>query len=60
MTAGSRKSVAAPIIRPSVPLAAVREAPDGATLQALAERLLGGCSELLGVLPTFVGEDAGA
>ncbi len=38
-------------------IAAVWEAEDGATLEALAERLLGEDAELLGVYPTFVAED---
>lgn len=38
-------------------VAAVWEAPDGATLEALAERLLSSDPELLGVFPTFVAED---
>jgi hypothetical protein len=41
-------------------VAAVWEAPDGASLGALAERLLAEDAELLGVFPTFVGEDEGA
>jgi hypothetical protein len=40
-------------------IAAVWEAPDGATLEALAERLLAGTEELLGVYPTYVAEDEG-
>jgi hypothetical protein len=39
-------------------IAAVWEAPDGATLEALAERLLAETQELLGVFPTSVA-DAG-
>jgi hypothetical protein len=38
-------------------LAAVWEAEDGATLEALAERLLTADPELLGVYPTYVAED---
>ncbi|HTN53515.1 MAG TPA: hypothetical protein VML50_13995 [Anaeromyxobacter sp.] len=38
-------------------IAAVWEAPDGVTLETLAQRLLAGDPELLGVYPTFVGED---
>jgi hypothetical protein len=40
-------------------VAAVWEAPDGATLEALSERLLASEPELLGVYPTFVAEDVG-
>lgn len=38
-------------------VAAVWEAPDGASLEALAQRLLADDAEILGVFPTFVGED---
>lgn len=41
-------------------VAAVWEAPDGAALEALAERLLAEVPELLGVFPTFVGRDEDA
>jgi len=37
-------------------VAAVWEAPDGASLEALAGRLLEEDPEVLGVYPTFVGE----
>ena len=37
-------------------VAAVWEAEDGRTLEALAERLLAEDAEVLGVFPTFVGE----
>jgi hypothetical protein len=37
-------------------VAGVWEAPDGATLEALAERLLAEEPDLLGVFPTFVGQ----
>jgi len=40
-------------------LALTWEAADGATLEALAERLLREDAEVLGVFPTFVGEDGG-
>jgi hypothetical protein len=38
-------------------VAAVWEAQDGATLEALAQRLLAAEPELLGVYPTFVAQD---
>lgn len=38
-------------------LAAVWEARDGATLEVLAERLLAADAEILGIFPTFVGDD---
>lgn len=38
-------------------VAAVWEAADGATLEALAERLLAEDHEVLGVYPTFVGQE---
>jgi hypothetical protein len=38
-------------------VAAVWEAPDGATLEAFAERLLADDADLLGVFPTFVARD---
>ena len=38
-------------------LAAVWEGADGGTLEALAERLLAEDPDLLGVYPTFVGDD---
>ncbi|MCM2334662.1 MAG: chaperone NapD [Anaeromyxobacteraceae bacterium] len=38
-------------------VAAVWEAEDGATLEALSERLLGEDPEVLGVFPTFVGQE---
>ena len=38
-------------------LAAVWEAPDGHSLEVLAEMLLVRDPEILGVLPTFVGRD---
>jgi hypothetical protein len=40
-------------------IAAVWEGEDGAALEALAERLLESDPELLGVYPTFVGDDEG-
>jgi hypothetical protein len=39
-------------------IAAVLEAANGATLEALAERLLASDPELLGVFPTYVARDA--
>ena len=39
-------------------IAAVWTGPDGATLEAFSERLLAGDEEILGVFPTFVGDDA--
>ena len=38
-------------------VAAVWEAPDGATLECWSERLLAENAELLGIFPTFVGTD---
>jgi hypothetical protein len=38
-------------------LAAVWEAADGRSLEVLAERLLSRDGEILGIYPTFVGED---
>ena len=38
-------------------VAAILEAPDGAALEALSERLLAENAEILGVFPTFVGQD---
>jgi hypothetical protein len=40
-------------------LAAVLTAADGRALAALAERLVRDDAEVLGVFPTFVGDDAG-
>jgi hypothetical protein len=40
-------------------LALTWEAEDGPTLERLAERLLREDAEILGVFPTFVGEDEG-
>jgi nitrate reductase NapAB chaperone NapD len=39
-------------------IAAVVTAPDAAALEALGERLVAGDEEILGVFPTYVGEDA--
>jgi hypothetical protein len=41
-------------------VAAVWEAPDGAALESLSQRLLAEDPELLGVFPTFVGRDEDA
>jgi hypothetical protein len=41
-------------------LAAVWTAKDGATLEAFAESLLAEEAEILGIYPTFVGDDDGA
>jgi predicted component of type VI protein secretion system len=38
-------------------IAAVLDAPSGATLEELAERLLASDGEILGVFPTFVGSE---
>jgi hypothetical protein len=40
-------------------VAAIWEGEDGDALEALAERLLATDPELLGVFPTFVGDDEG-
>lgn len=40
-------------------VAAVFEGPDGAALEALADRLLAGDDEVLGVYPTYVADDRG-
>ena len=40
-------------------IAAVLEADDGVALQAMTERLLHSDQEILGIFPTFVGDDGG-
>lgn len=41
-------------------IAAVLTGADGAALEAFAERLLGQHHEIIGIFPTFVGDDAEA
>ncbi len=69
-TPGAQSKVAARLLRvPGLSLcggdgdhriAAVVETESGAALEALAERLLAGDEEILGVFPTFVGVDIDA